>query len=40
MGKAEASRNAYAGAVRPQLRALVRVLRERENKLPLTTGGI
>ena len=38
-GKAKASRNAYAGAIRLELRALGRVLRERENTSPLTTGG-
>ena len=38
-GKAKASRNAYAGAMRLQLRALGRVLRDLKNKSPLTTGG-
>ena len=37
-GKANASRNACAGAIRLELRELGRVLRERENTSTLTTG--
>ena len=35
-GKARASRNAYRGGLRPQLRALAKLLREIEREAPLT----